>query len=87
MNIKSENMKRIYQKLVLYIFFTLVPALYALADGPPPPPDPTGNNSGNAVGAPIDDGMFILLALGIGYGVYKIYEMRKAARKKEEAVQ
>jgi hypothetical protein len=75
-------MKRIISKIVLFATFTLLPGLLTFAD-PPNPPGPGGNpvtGGGTPVGAPIDDGMTILLALGIGYGVYKLYEIRKKSK-------
>lgn len=50
-----------------------------LAQDPPPPPNPTGGNTGNPLGggAPVGSGLAILLALGAGYGIRKIYKMKK----------
>ncbi len=58
----------------------------ALADGPPPPPGnpSTGGGGGGPVGAPIDGGLGILLAMGATYGAKKLYSARKA--KKEEEI-
>jgi len=47
---------------------------------PPAPPPPGGHGSGenqDPAGAPIDGGLGILLALGAGYGGYKLYQSRK----------
>ncbi len=57
-----------------------------------PPPPPTGGGSGGhnlggnqgAPGAPIDGGLGILLALGAGFGGYKLYKARKKAKEIEE---
>lgn len=60
------------------LFFTPFLTPTAQADGPaPPPPDhgATGNQEGG--GAPIGGGLFILMGLGAGYGVKKIYDVRK----------
>jgi hypothetical protein len=41
-----------------------------------------GSNIGNTpVGAPIDGGMSILLILGAGYGIRKIYGMKKKEKE------
>jgi len=75
-------MKRIISTIVLFSVFTLIPTLLTFAD-PPNPPGPGGNpvtGGGTPVGAPIDDGITILLALGFGYGLYKLYELRKKTK-------
>lgn len=62
--------------ILLSLFITSV----VLADPPAPPPpggSPTGGGGGTPVGAPIDGGLFILLALGAGYGAKKVYNLRK----------
>lgn len=66
------------KKLLIVGILVLAPALMILADPPGPPPpggDPT--LGGTPVGAPIDGGVSILLALGIGYGTRKIVQLRK----------
>ncbi len=73
-------MKRITQRVGAFLLFTLIPTLLTFADPPGPPgPGGPGTAGGTPVGAPIDDGITILLALGIGYAVYKLYETRKKA--------
>ena len=65
-------MKRYLLKITVILSFLVLPALTALADTPDaPPPDPGGDpgGGGTPVGAPIDGGLTILLALGIGYGI------------------
>jgi hypothetical protein len=57
----------------------------AFADPPDPPPLPGGHGTGGNVTAPIDGGLSILLALGIGYGTRKIYFLRKEKKEKLEA--
>jgi len=50
----------------------------SLAQSPPPPPGDHGSTGNqDPRGAPIDGGLGILLALGAGYGVYKLYRARK----------
>jgi hypothetical protein len=59
---------------MLVFLFLVTPAV--LAD-PPGPPGPGGNpaSGGSApVGAPVDDGILVLLVLGTAYGGYKIYK-------------
>jgi hypothetical protein len=65
--------------LISVMMFVLLPLL-SLADGPPPPPGQTGGGPGGGatpVGAPIDGGLGILIALGAAYGAVKIYQMKK----------
>lgn len=58
--------------------FLLWPALL-LADPPDPPPLPGthGQNGDAPVGAPIDGGVGILLALGAAYGGVRLWKGRK----------
>jgi hypothetical protein len=81
-------MKKVIRSLFV-IALILIPAItnYVLAD-PPGPPGPGGSptsQGGVPVGAPIDNGIFILLILGVIYGAYKIYELRKAKSLEEQA--
>ncbi|MCX6276961.1 MAG: hypothetical protein NT004_02545 [Bacteroidetes bacterium] len=53
---------------------------FCVADNPGPPPPPGGGGPGGGgtpVGAPIDGGIGILLALGLGYGGMKLFQSRK----------
>jgi uncharacterized protein HemX len=70
-------MKKIRAIIALAAFAVL--PLISIADNPSPPPPPPGGPGGgpNPVGTPVDGGMVILLALGIGYGGWKIYQIRK----------
>ncbi|MEI8007670.1 MAG: hypothetical protein WCI48_15795 [Bacteroidota bacterium] len=69
--------KFIYASLIaVFVCF----AMAALADGPPPPP-PNPSGGGGPVGAPIDGGLGILLAMGVAYGGRKYYQARKSKKK------
>ncbi len=73
-------MKKIKLVFILLAIFAL--PLISLPD-PPGPPGGGGTNPGagggqTPVGAPIDGGLGILLALGLGYGGKKLYNARKA---------
>ena len=75
-------MKKILTLISLILFFVL--PLLTIADPPPPPGSGGSSPSGQQpVGAPIDGGLGILLALGLGYGGKKLYDARK---KKEENI-
>ena len=76
------------RKLLLTFSFLLTGMFMfnALADEPldNPPPPPGGHGSGgNQQGAPIDGGLSILLALGAGYGGFKLYKHKKKEDKEE----
>ena len=71
-------MKKIKLVFILLAIFAL--PLISLPDPPGPPGSGAGQGSGGGqtpVGAPIDGGLGILLALGLGYGGKKLYEVRK----------
>lgn len=48
---------------------------------PPPPPSGHGQNGDAPMGAPIDGGLGILLALGALYGGKKIYAVKRETKK------
>jgi len=78
-------MKPFIYRTLLLIYCSIFTALFSLAD-PPGPPPPGGDPSlgGTPVGAPINDGLLILLTLGIGYGLYKLYEMHQESKEKKQ---
>jgi hypothetical protein len=69
--------------ILLSLFITSV----VLADPPGPPSpggSPTGGGGGTPVGAPIDGGLSILLAMGAAYGGKKLYQARKEKHEDEK---
>ncbi|MCX6251061.1 MAG: hypothetical protein NTX61_09930 [Bacteroidetes bacterium] len=75
-------MKRITLKILIFLVVTIIPAIITFAD-PPGPPSPGGTpvgGGGKPVGGPIEDGITILLALAIGYSIFKLIEIRKKAK-------
>ncbi len=62
--------------LILGLFILPITGSYADPSDPPTPNNEPGAN-GNPVGAPIDGGLGILLALGLGYGGMKLYKAGK----------
>jgi len=70
-------------KKILCILFISLPLLAGVAFADPPgPPGPGGEPGGTGgvpVGSPIDGGVTLLLALGLGYGGYKL-----SGKKKDE---
>lgn len=73
--IKAINARAILTVAILIISFT------AIAQAPP---DPLDDDPGTT--APIDGGVSLLVAAGIGYGAKKVHEMRKkkSATEKEQ---
>jgi hypothetical protein len=77
-------MKKIKAILVLFAIFAM--PFLSISD-PPAGPDPNLNGNGTPngtvpVGAPIDGGLGILIILGAGYGIKKIFNAKKS--KSEE---
>ena len=67
--------------ILLSIFITSV----VLADSTSPPGgSPTGGGGGTPVGAHIDGGLSILLAMGAAYGGKKLYQARKEKHEDEQ---
>ena len=72
------------KKLFLLLAIMFIGGMSLLAQAPPvPPTNPSGGGGGGPVGAPIDGGLGILLAMGAAYGGRKIYQFRK--KKETEA--
>jgi len=76
--------------LTLVFLFTGMFMFHAIADepldAPPPPPGGGHGGGGNTQGAPIDGGLGILMALGAGYGTYRLYKSKKAENQPEDLV-
>ena len=72
--------------LTLAFLFTSMFMLNTFADEPldNPPPPPGGGPGGGGNGAPIDGGLGILMALGAGYGSFRLYKSRKAEKEAEK---
>ncbi len=76
-------MKRLLATLTILLFFIL--PIASIADPPGPPGQEGGAPGGGPtpVGAPIDGGLSILLAMGAGYGGLKYYKKRKKEKDEE----
>lgn len=74
--------------ITISIFSILLYAIETNIAQPPPPPFDAGNPSGGGgegpVGAPIDGGLGILLAMGAAYGGRKLYKGWKEKKEQEE---
>jgi hypothetical protein len=61
--------------LLFALILTMAFATNSVLADPPGPPGPGGDPGGSGgvpVGSPIDGGISLLLALGLGYGGYKL---------------
>jgi hypothetical protein len=70
--------------LCLTIFFSI--HTVSLAQPPPPPPPSIGHGGNGNVpgsGAPVGEGMFLLIGLAGFYGGKKMYDLRKTLKAKE----
>jgi hypothetical protein len=72
-------MKKIYSFLLITAF-TLI-SLAAIAQPPPPGNNPSDNGNAVVGGAPLENGTFILLTLGVAYISRKLYLMWQTRRK------
>ena len=69
-------MKKLIYPLLIATFVSLT--VVVSADPPPPPPgNPSTGGGGAPVGAPIDGGLIVLIALGAVYSAIKLYQVRK----------
>jgi hypothetical protein len=75
---------RIFLAAQLLIIPVLIPAVFADPPGPPGPGGDPGTGGGIPVGAPIDSAVIVLIAMGIFYGCYKIYRIRKEKTELKE---
>ena len=76
-------MKKQILLIAAFIVFMLSGSVYVYADDPNPPvvPGTHGAAGDIPVGAPIDNGIYILMILGIGYGAKKLYHSRVTENK------
>ena len=81
-------MKRLLKPLfITFVFVSLIMlAKVTFADTPAPDPPPGHGSSGDGqpMGAPIDGGLSILLAMGAAYGGKKLYQARKEKKEADE---
>jgi hypothetical protein len=85
-------MKKLLLRILCIFHFIIIPffmtRLFADPQGLQPPGTPPGTGHGgySGAGTPIEDGIGILLVLGMAYILFKIYEIwkKKASLKEEE---
>ena len=82
-------MKISYKHLLLTISIIIMSFIFNTSQADPPAPPPPGGHGGGGnqppVGAPIDGGLGILLAMGAAYGGKKLHKARKDRKKTEES--
>lgn len=62
-----------YKKTLASILFILI-SFVCSAQAPPPPQPPPG-----PVGLPIDGSIYLLLVVGLIYGIYKMYRIKRSS--------
>jgi hypothetical protein len=81
------QMKHYLKILKIFAILTVLLSIHTGSIAQPPPPPPSGGHGGvgNAPpggGAPVGEGMFILIGLAGLYGGKKIYDARKTLKVK-----
>ena len=71
----KSNYGKILLNTVLFIAAMALPSIIFAQGDPGPDPD-----------APIDGGLSVLIAAGIGYGAKKVHDNRKKKQNKEEVI-
>jgi len=81
-------MKLSYKILPFFIFFIITASINTESIAQPPPPPPAGHGLANdnppGGGAPIGDGMFLLIGLAGLYGGKKAYDLRKGVKSESQ---
>ena len=73
------------KKVIITVFLFFLPILFSISQPVNRPPDPGGAPSGDPLQhhpkAPIDGGLGVILILSAGYGLSKIYKIRKKVKR------
>lgn len=82
-------MRNHFRILKTYLALSLLISIHAVSFAQPPPPPPsvhgTADNAppGGGAGAPIGEGMFLLIGLAGMYAGKKMYDLRKSLKLKD----
>jgi hypothetical protein len=83
----NQMMKLSYKILPFFVFFIIAASINTQSVAQPPPPPPAGHGLANdnppGGGAPIGDGMFLLLGLAGMYGAKKLFDLRRQVNREE----
>ena len=80
-NTRQQILKSNLLPIILLIILVMVLPMMGISQDPPGPGDTGGGNPDGSV--PIDGGLSLVIAAGVGYGAKKIRDYNK--KKKEEA--
>jgi hypothetical protein len=80
-----KKMKKHFRIFAAFLTFALLMSIHTLSEAqPPPPPDGGHGGGGNAppggAGAPVGEGMLILIGFAGLYGGKKVHDMRKEVK-------
>ena len=75
MKLSTQQTKKMMMQAGIICGLLVVPVVYALAS-----PHSPGGDPGGAPGVPIDGGISLLVAAGIGYGIKKAHDRKSAAK-------
>jgi hypothetical protein len=76
----KQRLKPIIMYSILMAIFITIPG-FIFAQGGDPGCDPICNCRADGTICPIDDGLYALLAIGIGYGIIKVRKQKKLLGK------
>lgn len=75
---------KIKSSIIIFLFFIVSSISYGADPGPPdPPPCPGG---GDPVVGPIENGVPIILGLALVYGAFKLQQVRRKLKEKENKI-
>jgi len=82
------TMKNHFRIFKTYLALSLLFSIHTVSFAQPPPPPPSGthgssDNAPPGAGAPIGEGMFLLIGLAGLYAGKKMYDIRKSLKLKE----
>jgi len=76
---------KIKRFLIIILFFSISFISFGDDPAPPPPPEcPTTNSP--PVGSPIEDGVSVILGLGLFYGAFKLQQVRKKIKETKNII-
>ncbi len=82
-NTRQQLLKSNLLPRLLLIIIVMVLPLMGISQDPPGPGDTGGGNPDDAGSVPIDGGLSLVIAAGVGYGAKKIREHNKKKREEE----